>query len=62
MRYLKRGPANGLVKRSARFVSVGSFAMRRIPAAILSRTLWYDIALCFFFNIDIGTVAFVTTL
>ena len=62
MRYLNRGPAKGLVRISARLVSVGSFAMRRILAAMLSRTLWYETALCFFLSIDIGTVAFITTL
>lgn len=36
---LNRGPASGFVKMSAKFVSVGSFATRIMPAAMLSRTL-----------------------
>ena len=56
------GPGSGLVSMSARFLCIGTFVMRMIPAANASRTLWYAIALCFFLSVDSDHVAFITTL
>ncbi len=56
-----RGPDKGFVKISARLVRPSSFAIRIVPWAAASRTLWYAMALCFFFNVDSGLVQFATT-
>ena len=51
----------GLVNKSAKFSVVCTFAILKTPAATASLTLWYAIELCFFFKVDVGTVALVTT-
>jgi hypothetical protein len=47
------------VSKSAKFLSPSTFATRMMPAAIASLTLWY--ALCFFFKVDDGMLALITT-
>jgi hypothetical protein len=42
------------VNASAKFSSLLTLAMRNVPAAMDSLTLWYAMALCFFFSGDVG--------
>ena len=49
------------LNRSANFVSVSSFAMRQMRAAIASLHLWYTILWCFFCNTDSGVDVFLNT-
>jgi hypothetical protein len=51
----------GFVNTSARFVFPSSFVTRIVPAATASLVRWYAIALCFFFQVDSGKVAFLVT-
>jgi len=53
--------ATFFVNASARFVAVGSYATRIIPAATASRLMWKLIELCFFVNLDSGILAFLNT-
>jgi hypothetical protein len=52
---------NGLVRISARFSSVLTFAILSIPDATASLTQWYAMELCFFFRVEVGIVELVTT-
>lgn len=47
---------------SAILVELSSFATRIVLAAIVSQTLLYATALCFFFNVYSGLVELMTTL
>ncbi len=49
------------VSKSAKFLSPSTFATGMMPAAIASLTLWYAMALCFFFKVDDGMLALITT-
>jgi hypothetical protein len=48
------------VNTLARLPSLLAFAALIFPAAVASHMQWYAIALCFFFNSDVGIVAFIT--
>jgi hypothetical protein len=53
--------ASGFVNKSAKFLNPATLAIRTIFAATDSLTLCYAIALCFFFNTEVGVAAFNTT-
>ncbi len=61
MRFLNAGPGRHLVNKSARFSLDCTFAILKIDAATASLTQRYVMELCFFFSVELGIVALITT-
>jgi hypothetical protein len=57
----RRSSVNNLVKRSTRFVSESSLAIRAVPLATASLLKWYPILWCFFLIADSGFDQFMVT-
>jgi hypothetical protein len=61
MRYFNLTAVNGLVSMSAKFSLLRTLPLYITFTAITSRTQWYAIALWFFFRVETGIVALITT-